>query len=487
MRKSDVLNHDKILNMRKLVKPIVSATKNAKYEPYYFNEVFKPFEETVDTSKEIKHNNVNQSNSTNEVNNTHNKTKVDDSEKSINKLLGEEYHQEDKFDHNAVDRWYKFILSGEPPETRSSHCSFIYNEDHYVLLGYNFKHKIPSDMYKVRIKENYNKWVKVENVKGDFPIVESGAKSVLVDNKLYLFGGNVSSLKCSSLLYELNLETLTWSILGNFTIVTVNTNNNNNQNSELYYTSNLYSLVKENSKDPYFIRKKQVEQYIDQYPHLQLSGHIMVYSSLLKGLIIHGGMINNKQFNKSTYLFNLETKTWETLIDGNDESELKLKATLSKNSKVEQSQIQTKVNSTKDNYIVDLKEENWLYNHAGCLVDETKLYVFGGVNVNHKQTSSVYVLDLTQFSDKSKVIKGWELVEGIENSDYFEYRCNHTASYYDGNIYLFGGKTRNMQELNSLIKYNPTTKKVIMIHPTLLEINPQDSLDLSISKSKIII
>jgi hypothetical protein len=464
MRKSEVLNHDKILNMRKLVKPIVSATKNAKYEPYYFNEIFKPFEE-IDVKK------------------TSNTSEKSNSDKlSVNEDLNQ---KESKFDHNSIDKWYKFILSGEAPQTRSSHCSFIYNEEHYVLLGYNFKEKISSEMYKVRIKENYNRWMKVDNIKGDIPMIESGARSVLVQNKLYVFGGYISSLKCNSLMYELNLDTLTWSILGNFSNVTVNqnSNNNSNQNNDLYYTSNLYSLVKENSKDPYYQRKKQIEQYIDHYPHLQISGHVMVYSSFLKGLIVHGGLINNRQINKSTYLFNLETKSWETLIDGNDESELKFKVSTSKNSKQDQIDLSTQQSNVKDTYILELNEENWLYNHAGCIVNDNKFYIFGGVNINHKQTNSVYVLDISELNNNSKSIKGWQLVQGITNTDFFEYRCNHTATYFEGNVYIFGGKTRNMQELNSFIRFNPDTLMVYMIHPTLLEVNPQE-LDLNICKSK---
>ena len=44
------------------MKPIISATKNAKYEPYYFNEVFKPIEETT-LNKNVNSVDSNQNNS----------------------------------------------------------------------------------------------------------------------------------------------------------------------------------------------------------------------------------------------------------------------------------------------------------------------------------------------------------------------------------------------------------------------------------------
>lgn len=465
MRNSSILfNDSKFLPMDRLVKPIVNATKIAKYEPFYFQ--YNP--------------NVNTDNDTNVKNNNNSKLSINE---STNKDINDDY----KFDTSSIDRWYKYIVAGEVPDSRFSHLSFVFEDELYVLLGYNYKHNLMNkEIFKVRIKENYNNWERISDSKGDFPEIESGAAGALIDDKFYVFGGYISSLKCNSLMYEYNIKTNIWTIVSkieespdskNIKVPYNNLVNNVSKhnpsikdNMNLFYTSSLYVQAYQKPTDKTVIRRQQINSLIELNPDLQIANHIMLYSKSLNGLIIHGGLNNNKRFNKRTFLFDLESKTFKTIIDFNESDNPKFKA--------------------ENHYTVDIKEENYMYNHSGFISEDNQLYIIGGVNLNHKHTNSMYKLDLNKYyKDKEHNDCKWEKIN-ILNSECLDNRAGHSITYYNDHVYIFGGKNKTGQEMNSVCILDMKNFECKQLHPTLLEIDSESSnhnnLDLSKSKRMLL-
>ena len=447
-------------NFDRIVEPILAHTKTAKYQPYYFNNPeltgsMASFE-NLDLDKDNSNLNLNAKKKTTtkfhlDIHKSNSKIYK---ENVIEKSLNNSNHtiKEENQEAGNIDRWYKIISYGDKPIERYSCISFIHEDEFFIGLGKNFNEKINSRfLHKIKIDNNSNFWYTIEDIKGEYPMIESGAKSVKIDNKVYVFGGFINSIQCSSLVYCLDIPTLTWSILGGFSKEGIATKSVKEipTNINSYSSFKIYEKLYQHTEDPLI---KLYSDFNNKYPELQLSGHVMVYSSLFNGLIIHGGLINNKHFNKKTFLFDFGSEKWQTLISPGLEDKI------------------------GEKYIVNLKTENWAYNHAGAITDDHVFYIFGGIDINHKHSDSVYRLDLQKLkstlNEKEENFNNlylWEKVE-TKNNGLFDLRCNHSADYFNKKFFIFGGKTNTMQECNSFIYFNIETNEYSEIHPNLLEV-----------------
>lgn len=370
-----------------------------------------------------------------------------------------------------TDKWFKYNIVENIDIPRFGHVSFIYEEELYILLGYNFNNVIPKTIYKLNLLNKKSNWTELQTT-GDYPIVNDGSKLVLRKDKAYVFGGSITDNKCSSLVYELDIKEAKWTILTDFiytleserrgslisnnskTISNLNTKeistNNQVQNLNLnkvesktktdFYTTTVYVT-------PYFSEQmtpemKKFNAINSQNSHLQIRNHILFIHEKTNSLIVHGGLINNINLNKKTYTFSIENKKWSTLVEENN----------GKNTS---------------------EEQNYKYNHAGVLHNE-KIYIFGGINENHQHTNTIFQLDLNVNTPL------WVLLNVINNC-YLENKSGLTANLYNNDILIFGGKCNPIQESNSLLIFDIMSNTLKYIHPTLLECFEED---LEIRKSK---
>ena len=97
------------------------------------------------------------------------------------------------------------------------------------------------------------------------------------------------------------------------------------------------------------------------------------------------------------------------------------------------------------------------------LVDN-KLYVYGGFDNDYGVLSDFNMIDCTNFrgKDKNNEKSGWINlnVKGGPGP-----RHSHSSIYYQGSIYIFGGKVDRFKSTNSIYAYNIKLNKWSLVHP----------------------
>lgn len=90
-----------------------------------------------------------------------------------------------------------------------------------------------------------------------------------------------------------------------------------------------------------------------------------------------------------------------------------------------------------------------------------KLYVFGGQNEESKYLNDFWIFDI-----KSST---WEKLSFDSYKDIPNERSGHSSVLYNNEIYIFGGKTNPVIEVNDMWKFNPSTNKFMLVQEYLLE------------------
>lgn len=171
------------------------------------------------------------------------------------------------FDTNVINNWAEIRIS-KPPKRRTNQISFTYNNFFYIYGGRDINEGKMSDMYKLSLDNNWEnkQWEKVE-FSGASPGNIAHHRSSVIDNILYVFGGDSQKENITNNLFLFNIDNLTW--------------------------------------------EKQINKDKDIIP---LSSHSM--SLYLNNLIIFGGY-SSTAFNDKLFIYKTETKTWSQYPDSN--------------------------------------------------------------------------------------------------------------------------------------------------------------------------
>ena len=86
------------------------------------------------------------------------------------------------------------------------------------------------------------------------------------------------------------------------------------------------------------------------------------------------------------------------------------------------------------------------------VANEGKCYIFGGQDDDHNKLCDLWELDLS-------TNKFTELPIELDICG----RSGHSANVYNGKMYVFGGILELTKELNEMIAYNFTTRKLEII------------------------
>jgi len=124
-------------------------------------------------------------------------------------------------------------------------------------------------------------------------------------------------------------------------------------------------------------------------------------------------------------------------------------------------------------YYYDMKNKKVIEKHSGetsCPCERIsstsifyleKFYIFGGQDKEGKFLNDLWVYDTTKDS--------WEEILNQENESWPCGRSGHSMNLYNNEIYIFGGRTNNVMEVNELWKFIPESKSFELIQESLLE------------------
>ena len=315
---------------------------------------------------------------------------------------------DDIYDPAVIKNWSQYIFD-IGTESRTFHCSFIYNDYLYILGGFDISKGKINSFVRLNLTTKSSNWEQVESF-GDKPSIVSNSRCVLIDDKLYLYGGFNESNHPVNDFYELSLNNFSWIRLKNY----------------LGDDKNLTQLSQKGKKTNLSIKQPNDDSHLN-LP--QLTGHIILYSKKQNAIILHGGS-NKGEINTNTYIYLLNKSRWEVLISNDANSSRNL--------------------------------------HGGDITEDDIIIITGGSDSEGKLYKDNYSLNLNIENPKWTKLE----IETSLNNHLLE-RTGHSICYYKKNIfYIFGGKTGNMLEMNDLIKLTlkPDNKLIIeLIHPCLLE------------------
>lgn len=342
------------------------------------------------------------------------------------------------FDINTKNYWAE-ICTPNPPVRRTNHVGFLYDGYYYIFGGRDINQNKMNDMYKIRVSANPSdkiNWEKIEpkiievkaNSQNDLvnqddnmeeadaetvtqqdfvpePVAEH--KGVLIGDKFYVYGGIGNSLEYYDCLYVYDIIDNKWSQIPFNTELETNTS--------------------------------------------KRSGHSM---SVVGGskIVIFGGFSNGKlEINENTFtnfcndiiIYDINENVWE-YYNPNKENENE--------------------EETKD------KKANNLYkncpepriNHSQVTIG-SKIIIYGGMNESGK-----YFGDMWEFDTATMLFSEIEIAGEVD--DLPKARQGHTALMKnDTEMYIFGGKTANIFEINEFWKFDFSTKRFKLINGTLIE------------------
>jgi len=82
--------------------------------------------------------------------------------------------------------WSKIVGLGELPPNRFGHTSIVYTGSLYCFGGWN-GHYTMDDIYQYSFETNI--WYDIKKVKGEKPLCRYRHSAVIVNSKMYIFGG----------------------------------------------------------------------------------------------------------------------------------------------------------------------------------------------------------------------------------------------------------------------------------------------------------
>lgn len=179
------------------------------------------------------------------------------------------------FDTNVINNWAEIRIS-KPPKRRTNQVSFTYNNFFYIYGGRDINEGKMSDMFRLSLdNDNWgNKtWEKVE-FNGVSPGDIAHHRCTLLDNILYVFGGDSQEEKITNNLFKFYVDGQKW--------------------------------------------EKEITKDKDIIP---LSSHSMSLYS--RSLIIFGGY-SLLGFNNKLFIYNTETRNW-TQYPNSDSSQIETK------------------------------------------------------------------------------------------------------------------------------------------------------------------
>jgi hypothetical protein len=124
-------------------------------------------------------------------------------------------------------------------------------------------------------------------------------------------------------------------------------------------------------------------------------------------------------------------------------------------------------------YFFDVKNNKFIEQHNGekdcpcprtsaaCTVYLNNLYVYGGQDCDAKYLNDLWVYNYSTNT--------WEEIIDQENDIWPCGRSGHSMNLYNNEIYIFGGKTNNVMEVNELWKYSIEEKRFILLQESLIE------------------
>lgn len=327
---------------------------------------------------------------------------------------------DDSFDALNINNWSKYIARINP-QSRTNHCSFIYKDEIYVIGGYDIGKGTIKEISKLNIAEKYNSWIQVKTA-GECPSSVNHSSSVLIGNKLYLFGGYSIDNNPNNNFHELNLNTYTWSTLHNFlgSPIPISTMSNNTKSSKLLTKSNF---------EPTYLP--------------ELTSHLMFYWQDRNSIILYGGF-TKLNVNTKIYQYSILQEKWEVLVE--------------------------------------LCNELAFYSTSGVLIDNSIL-IFGGFDSDNKRINTFYLIDLLNKQNEAKPL---QVTNSKLPDVFPIERSGHTLNKHKDSFYLFGGKSSKMLELNDLwrITLDKSNLRVEceLLHPSLLELFQANQQNQPLSK-----
>ena len=109
-------------------------------------------------------------------------------------------------------------------------------------------------------------------------------------------------------------------------------------------------------------------------------------------------------------------------------------------------------------------------------VSEEIIYIYGGIN-----SEGHYLDDMWSFNIKDYFWNKIEIKGEIPKA-----RCGHSCLIQDNILYIFGGKTANIFEVNEFWTFDIENNKFTLIHDTLLEMGNNENAIYNKPKEKII-
>lgn len=104
--------------------------------------------------------------------------------------------------------WQKIVGLGELPPNRFGHTSVIYNGSLYSFGGWN-GHYTMDDIYQYSFETNI--WYDIKKVKGEKPLSRYRHSAVIVNSKMYIFGGVDTQQVRFDDLYSYDIEKRFWT------------------------------------------------------------------------------------------------------------------------------------------------------------------------------------------------------------------------------------------------------------------------------------
>lgn len=262
---------------------------------------------------------------------------------------------------------------------------------------------------------------------------------------IYIYGGvNINIGKCSDF-HKINLvtETPAWkrfvpinvemvpplayasylTIDDEFYIIFGQNDKMNQVNTifKIIPSSNEEEDTYDEKEDIYFTKDKIEKVLINDLPYLE-SHSTAIYNN---GFYVFGGFGKGK-YSNNLYFIDLKNNTCNLVEIKSDKNKMP----------------EPRMNSSLTSYL-------------------DKLYVFGGQNEESKYLNDFWIFDI-----KSST---WEKLSFDSYKDIPNERSGHSSVLYNNEIYIFGGKTNPVIEVNDMWKFNPSTNKFMLVQEYLLE------------------
>lgn len=224
------------------------------------------------------------------------------------------------FDMSIIEKWIE-VRASNAPKRRCQHSSFIYNNNLYVYGGVDIGEGRMNDLHRMNIENLEDlKWEEIKS-SGASPEPVSGQSSIIVENKLYMFGGENSRQQATNNLYILDLDQLKWEkrifIENDIPNMMGHTANYNHFDNSLIIFGGFAKGKYLNTVYSYSIEKLYWE--LNETAQTELPEGRIYHSAVLAedALYIYGGVNIDGNYLGDMWKFDLVSKLWEKILPAN--------------------------------------------------------------------------------------------------------------------------------------------------------------------------